>query len=258
MANEVDLEFRDGVAYVTFRRPQNGNSIDNGFGRAFREAALTIEANATARAVLMTGEGKHFCFGGDLKAIFASGEGARAYVTALTADLHAGMSLFARMDAPVIVAVNGIAAGAGLGLVLGADLAVAANNAQFVAAYSSVGLTPDATCTFWLPRAVGTKRAKDLLMTNRILSADEALEWGLVNQVVEANELLQAAGALAERLSAGPKSAFGALKRLMADSESGLDAQLGRESSSIAARVASVEGREGIAAFLEKRGPRYE
>ena len=110
---------------------------------------------------------------------------------------------------------------------------------------------------FLLPRAVGTKRAIEMLITNRVIDADLALEWGLVNQVVDDDQLLDTARALGARLAAGPVQAYGAVKRLLAESEPGLEAQLGREGRAIAARGASAEGREGIAAFMEKRAPRF-
>jgi 2-(1,2-epoxy-1,2-dihydrophenyl)acetyl-CoA isomerase len=178
-----------------------------------------------------------------------------AYLSELTTNLHAGMALLARLDAPVIAAVNGTAAGAGLGLVLAADLAIAARSAKFAPAYTGVGLTPDAGCTFLLPRAVGYKRAMELMLTNRILDAEQALNWGLINQVVDDERLAETAAALAARLAAGPVGAFGAVKRLLAEAEPGFESQLARESRSIASRGMTAEGREGIAAFLEKRAP---
>ncbi len=252
----LHLEIRDSIAFLTFTRPDAANTMNLQFGREFLAAALAIAA-ATARAVVLTGAGKNFCFGGDLKGMVASGGDVRAYLSELTTNLHAGMALLARLDAPVIAAVNGTAAGAGLGLVLAADLAIAARSAKFVPAYTAVGLTPDAACTFLLPRAVGYKRAMELFLTNRALDAEQALDWGLVNQVVEDEKLVETAAAVAARLAAGPTGAFGAVKRLLAESQPGLETQLGRESRSIAARGMTAEGREGIAAFLEKRAATF-
>jgi 2-(1,2-epoxy-1,2-dihydrophenyl)acetyl-CoA isomerase len=187
----------------------------------------------------------------------ASGGDLSAYLSELTTLLHAGLAHLTRMDAPVIAAVRGSAAGAGLGLVLAADLAIAGKSAKFTPAYTGVGLTPDAGCTFLLPRAVGYKRAMELFLTNRVLGAEEALDWGLVNQVVEDGLVDETAAALAARLATGPTGAFGGVKRLVGDAEPGLETQLGRESRSIAARGAGAEGREGIEAFLDKRAPRF-
>ncbi len=254
-APTVHLDIRDHIAFLTLARPAAANTMNLQFGREFLAAAFAIEAAPAVRAVVLTGQGKNFCFGGDLKGMVGSGADVGAYLSELTTTLHAGMALLARLDAPVIAAVNGTAAGAGLGLVLAADLAIAARSAKFAPAYTAVGLTPDAGCTFLLPRAVGHKRAMELLLTNRVLDAQQALEWGLVNQVVEDATLMETAGALAARLAAGARGAFGALKRLLAEAEPGFDTQLARESRSISARGNSAEGREGIAAFLEKRAP---
>jgi 2-(1,2-epoxy-1,2-dihydrophenyl)acetyl-CoA isomerase len=254
----VQLETRDSIAFVTLARPEAANTMNLQFGREFLATALAIEAMPAVRAVVLTGQGKNFCFGGDLKGMAASGADVHAYLCELTTNLHAGMTLLARLDAPVIAAVNGTAAGAGLGLVLAADLAIAARSAKFAPAYTAVGLTPDAGSTFLLPRAVGYKRAMELFLTNRVLDAQQALEWGLVNQVVDDGSLTEAAAALAARLAAGALGAFGAVKRLVAEAEPGFEAQLGRESRSIAARGVTAEGREGIAAFLEKRAPRFQ
>jgi 2-(1,2-epoxy-1,2-dihydrophenyl)acetyl-CoA isomerase len=253
----IGLDIRDGIAFLTFARPDAANTINMQFAREFLAAVFAIEASPRVRAVVLTGQGKNFCFGGDLKGMVASGSDVQPFLSELTTNLHAGMAQLARLDAPVIAAVNGTAAGAGLGLVLAADLAIAGRGAKFVAAYTAVGLSPDASCTFLLPRAVGTKRALELLMTNRVLDSQLALEWGLVNQVVDDEKLLETATALAARLAAGPMGAYGAVKRLLAESEPGLESQLAREGRSIAARGTTAEGREGIAAFLEKRAPRF-
>jgi 2-(1,2-epoxy-1,2-dihydrophenyl)acetyl-CoA isomerase len=257
-APTVRLEIRDHIAYLTLARPDAANTMNLQFGREFLAAAFAIEAATTVRAVVLTGQGKNFCFGGDLKGMMASGADVGAYLRELTTNLHAGMALLARLDAPVIAAVNGTAAGAGLGLVLAADLAIAARSSKFAPAYTGVGLTPDAGCTFLLPRAVGYKRAMDLFLTNRVLDAQQALDWGLVNQVVEDENLAAHAAALAARLAAGPVGAFGAVKRLLAEAVPGFEAQLARESRSISSRGMSPEGSEGITAFLDKRAPRFQ
>ncbi|HTV96676.1 MAG TPA: enoyl-CoA hydratase/isomerase family protein [Steroidobacteraceae bacterium] len=256
----IRLEIREHIAHLTLTRPEAANTLNLQMGREFVAAAAALRANPAVRAVLLSGAGKNFCFGGDLRGMSSAGADAtrpEAYLTELTTDLHAGMTHLARMDAPVIAAVQGTAAGAGLGLVLAADLAIAAKSARFAPAYTAVGLTPDAGCSFLLPRAAGYKRAMELFLTNRVLDAQEALDWGLVNQVVEDAKLPETAAALAGRLAAGPAGAFGAVKRLLAESEPGWEAQLARESRLIAARRESAEGREGVAAFLEKRSASF-
>jgi 2-(1,2-epoxy-1,2-dihydrophenyl)acetyl-CoA isomerase len=183
--------------------------------------------------------------------------GAEAHLRELTSYLHAAISLFVRMDPPVIAAVRGTAAAAGIGLVAMADLAVAADDAKFNLAYTGVGLTPDAGTSFLLPRAVGVRRAMELLLLNRSLSAQEALSWGLVNRVVADARVFDEAFELAEKLAAGPTRAYGKVKRLVAGSLGALESQMVLEAETIASQAASAEGTEGISAFLAKRKPSF-
>lgn len=255
-APAVCVEVRDQVAFLGLARPDNANTMNLDFGADFLAAALAID-RADVRAVVLYGQGRHFCFGGDLRGMIASGADVRAYLAELTTNLHAGMAHLAALDAPVIAAVGGTAAGAGLGLVLMADLVIAGRGAKFAPAYTGVGLTPDAGCTYLLPRIVGRRRATEMLLTNRVLGAEQALDWGLVNEVVDDAALEAAAAALAGRLAAGPRGAHGHIKRLLADSMPGYVAQMARESRTISVQAATPEGAEGISAFLDKRAPRF-
>ena len=160
------------------------------------------------------------------------------------------------MDAPVIAAVNGTAAGAGVGLVAMADLALCATSSKFNLAYTNAGLTPDAGTSFLLPRMLGVKRTMELLLLNRTLLPAEALGWGLVNEVVSDEQLLERALEIAEQLAQGASGAYGATKRLIAHSLGALESQMVLESETIAAHAVGAEGAEGISAFLEKRKPR--
>jgi 2-(1,2-epoxy-1,2-dihydrophenyl)acetyl-CoA isomerase len=255
--SSIDLKRQGRVAVVTLNRPDNANVLDLPMGRELLEAALSCGRDPGVRAVVLTGAGRNFCFGGDLRGMIAQGGAVDAYLRELTSFLHQAISHFVRMDAPVIAAVNGTAAGAGVGLVAMSDMAVCAESAKFSLAYTGVALTPDGSTSFFLPQILGHKRAMELILTNRALAAREALDWGLVNQVVADAEVLDTAMALAERLAAGPLRAFGKAKRLMADARGGLESHLALESETIATQGASAEGREGIAAFLEKRKPVY-
>ena len=162
------------------------------------------------------------------------------------------------MDAPVIAAVNGMAAGAGFSLAAACDISLAAASARFASQYTAAALSPDGSSTFFVPRLVGMRRAAELMLTNRMLSAEEAVEWGLITRVVEDERLLDEARDLAEGLAAGPTLAYGAVKRLLAESSSAtLETQMEMEARSIGALSASADGREGVRAFLEKRPPRF-
>jgi 2-(1,2-epoxy-1,2-dihydrophenyl)acetyl-CoA isomerase len=158
----------------------------------------------------------------------------------------------------VVIAVGGSAGGAGLSLVSAGDLVVAGTQAKFTMAYTRVGLSPDGSSSFYLARAVGLRRAMDLVLTNRVLTAQEAESWGLVNRVVEHSELEEAAEELARTLAAGPTAAFGAAKRLFVQgATSDLAGALARESEEISRMSATADAREAISAFLDKREPRF-
>jgi 2-(1,2-epoxy-1,2-dihydrophenyl)acetyl-CoA isomerase len=253
----VQVETRGAVALVTLNRPDAGNALNLQMAMDLLAAALACARNSAIRAVVLSGAGRHFCFGGDLRAMVARDTAGDDYIRELTTYLHAAISHFMRMNAPVIAAVNGAAAGAGVGLVAMADLALCAASSRFNLAYTNAGLTPDAGTTYLLPRTLGLKRTMELMLLNRTLSAEEALSWGLVNGVLADAELLAGALQLAERLADGASGAFGATKRLLAHSLGALETQMVLESETIAAHATSAEGTEGIGAFLEKRKSRF-
>jgi 2-(1,2-epoxy-1,2-dihydrophenyl)acetyl-CoA isomerase len=257
-APSVQVESRGAVAVVTINRPDVSNTLNLQTAMDLLAAAMTCGRNPAVRAVVLTGAGRNFCFGGDLRGMLNKGKGADAYLRELTTYLHEAISHFARMDAPLIAAVNGTAAGAGVGLVAMADLALCGESSKFNLAYTGVGLTPDAGTSFLLPRAIGTKRAMELFLLNRSLTAPEALSWGLVNSVVADDQLMNEAVKLGERLANGATRAFGRTKRLLASSLGGLESQMVLEAETIAAQAGSAEGLEGITAFLEKRKPSFE
>jgi 2-(1,2-epoxy-1,2-dihydrophenyl)acetyl-CoA isomerase len=256
-APTVQVESRGPVAIVTINRPDLSNTLNLQTAMDLLAAAMTCGRNSAVRAVILTGAGKNFCFGGDLRGMQSKGKAADAYLRELTTYLHEAISHFARMDAPLIAAVNGTAAGAGVGLVTMADLAICGQSSKFNLAYTGVGLTPDAGTSFLLPRVVGQKRAMELLLLNRGLTAEEALSWGLVNRVVPDADLMTEAQKLADRLAEGATRAFGRTKRLVANSLGALESQMVLESETIAAQAGSAEGLEGIVAFLEKRKPSF-
>lgn len=254
----VTLERRDGVAILTLNRPSAANSIDLPLARELMLAAIACNDDPEVRAVVLTGAGKMFCAGGDLRSFAGAGAAVASHLRELTAYLHAAISRLARMDAPVVAAVNGMAAGAGFGLAGAADIVIAADTAGFVMAYTQAGLVPDGSSTFFLPRRIGDRRARELMLTNRRLTAAEALEWGLVNRVVPVDRLLPEATALAATLAAGPTRALGAVKALLNESfEHSLEAQMELEARAIAAAAGTADGREGVRAFLEKRKPEF-
>lgn len=255
-APTVQVETRGSVALVTLNRPESGNSLNLQMAMDLLAAAMTCSRNNTVRAVVLTGAGRNFCFGGDLRAIASEG-GDSGYLRELTGYLHSAISHFVRMNPPVIAAVNGTAAGAGVGLAAMADLAVCGKASKFNLAYTNAGLTPDGGTSFLLPRVIGARRAMELLLLNRPLPAKQALEWGLVNEVVEDGELVEHALQMAGQLANGATGALGQTKRLVAHSLGALESHMTLESETIAAQTESVDGVEGIRAFLEKRKPDF-
>lgn len=249
---------RDSIARITLNRPDAANALNVDLARDLMHAALQCDEDPTIRAVIITGTGRMFCAGGDLKSFAVQGENLAYHLKEVTTYLHAAMSRFTRMDAPIVAAVNGTAAGAGMSLACACDLVLAAESARFTMAYTRAGLTPDGSSTYFLPRIVGLKRALELTLTNRLLSAQEACEWGIVTRVVPDTGLLAEADALAAQLASSATGALGAAKRLL---HSGwtetLETQMELETRAIAARAYTADGREGITAFLEKRAPKF-
>ena len=251
-------ETRDGVAYITLNREDAANAINLQMGRDLMLAALRCDEDPGVRAVLIRAQGKIFCAGGDLGSFSSAGEGMPRLLKELTTYLHAAISRFARMSAPVVAAVHGSAAGAGFSLACASDLLVCAESAKFTLAYTRVGLTPDGSSTYYLPRLIGTRRALELMLTNRVLSSQEALAWGLVNRVVADDQLAQESEGLARQLATGPTLAFGAVKQLLLSSANeSLETQMEHEARAIADAARSSDAREGIEAFFAKRRPKF-
>src|SRR5690242_2455929 len=196
----VQVETHGAVALVTLNRPEHSNTLNLQMAMDLLAAAMACARNAAVRAVVLTGAGRNFSFGGDLRAMPPRELALDDHIRELTTYLHAAISHFVRMDAPVVAAVNGTAAGAGVGLVAMADLALCARSSKFNLAYTNAGLTPDAGASFLLPRTIGVKRTMELLLLNRTLTAAEALEWGLVNEVVSDDKLIEHSLGLAEQL----------------------------------------------------------
>ncbi len=253
------FDVRDGVAYITLNRPEVANSINLDMARDLMQAILYCDENPGVRAVMISGAGDIFCAGGDLKSFASHEEQLPLYLKEATIYFHSAVSHLTRMASPVVAAVQGAAAGAGMSLVCACDLVVAAESARFTMAYTQVGLTPDGSSTYFLPRIVGLKRALELTLTNRVLSAKEALDWGIVTKVVPDAELLTQAEALASQLASGATKALCTSKRLL---HSGwvetLETQMENESRAIADMARTADAKEGITAFIAKRSPEFK
>jgi 2-(1,2-epoxy-1,2-dihydrophenyl)acetyl-CoA isomerase len=254
----LKVERADGVATITLNRPEALNALDLALGRELFHASLEVDEDPEIRCVVVTGAGKAFCAGGDVKGFVDNLPRIGVLIKELTTYLHGAVSRLCRSDKPVIMAVNGVAAGGGLSLALSGDLVVAAASARFTLAYARIAATPDGSSSYFLPRLVGLRRAMELYFTNRVLSAQEAMEWGLVTRVVADAELRAAVDLLARELAQGPTKAFGAAKRLFHQSTwESLETQMELEAQAIAASGHTQDFAAGVTAFANKRTPTF-
>jgi 2-(1,2-epoxy-1,2-dihydrophenyl)acetyl-CoA isomerase len=254
----LDLE-ESGIARLRLNRPEAGNGMDVGFLQALHAAVLLCHGEPRLRVVVITGEGPHFCTGGDVRVFASKGEGLPEYLREATAWLQIATSALIQLNAPVIAAVHGYAAGGGgFGLVCAADLVVAAESARFMSGAVRVGMAPDAGVSVTLTQLVGLRKAMELLLTNPTLSAAEACEIGLVNRVVPDGDLEAEALALATTLAAGAPLALAATKHLVwAGVGAPVETRLAEEARVVSELSGTADSREGLAAVLERRPPRF-
>lgn len=254
----IGFEKARGIGRVTLNRPKAANGFHGPMMQELAAIAQDCDADRSLKAVILTSTGRFFSAGGDLKGMADAGDARGAYVKRLADNLHRAISSFARMDAPLIVAVNGVAAGGGFSLAIAGDLVIAARSAAFTMAYTRAGLSPDGSSSYYLPRLIGLRRAQDLMLTNRSLTADEALDWGLVTEVVDDERLTSRVEALAAQFAAGSRGANSNVKKLLlATYGHSLETQMEMEGRLVADRADSAEGREGIDAFIAKRTPQF-
>jgi len=239
----------DGVAHLELNRPEAFNAANLPLADAL-EAALTAAAeDESVRAVLLTGRGKAFCAGGDVKAM-AAADDTPAMVSALAEASHRAVRALAALEKPVVAAVHGSVAGAGLGYACGADIVLAGASTKFLSAFIGIGVSPDSGTSWYLPRIVGLRRALELQLLNRVLSAEEARDWGIVTAIHPDDEVHAAGQALAQRLAAGPAAALGRTRRLLQDSlDRTLDEHLDQEAAGIIHFVGTPEAQALVAAF---------
>ena len=258
----VLLDVADGLAWITLNRPKAYNALNKDLAGRLLDAVIRCDEDDAVRAVVITGNGASFCSGGDIRQMndAAAQDGSAApFLKTLTVSLHEAIATIAHMAKRVVMAVNGAAAGAGFSLALAGDLVVSADSARFTVAYTAIGLAPDGSSTFTLPRLVGPKRAFELMCTNRALSAEEAEALGLVNQVFPHAEFATRARQFAADLARGPTAALGYAKRLVTlSAQSSLEAQMERERRAIAACGRTADFHEGTEAFFAKRRPTFQ
>ena len=252
----ITFEPSGAITRITLNRPDAANGMNDTMTRELADAARRCDT-ASTKVVVLTGSGRFFSAGGDLKS-FAAAPDRGLQIKGVANDLHRAISSFSRMDAVLITAVNGAAAGAGFSLAVTGDLVLAAESASFTMAYTKVGLSPDGSSSYFLPRLIGITKTKELMLTNRTLSAQDAEQWGLVTEVVADDQLAARADALAEKMAATCAGSNGGVKALMLSTfSSGLEEQMEFESRMIAERANSADGREGVDAFMAKRKPEF-
>jgi 2-(1,2-epoxy-1,2-dihydrophenyl)acetyl-CoA isomerase len=248
----IKFEQSGPITRITLNRPDAANGMNDTMTRELADAAKRCDTAGT-KVVVLTGSGRFFCAGGDLKS-FAAAETRGPFIKGVADDLHRAISTFARMDAVLITVVNGTAAGAGFSLAVTGDLVLAAESASFTMAYTRAGLSPDGSSSYFLPRLIGITKTKELMLTNRVLSAPDASGWGLVTEVVPDDQLAARADALAAQMAATTSGSNGGVKNLLLSTFSaGLEEQMELEGRLIAGLADSADGREGIDAFLAKR-----
>jgi len=251
------------VAILTLNRPDAGNAIDLAMAAALRRHAETLVAGDWARAVVLRSNGRLFCGGGDVAAFrheLDSGDASRftALIAELVGELHKGLSTLLSLDAPVIAAVHGTAAGAGMSVALAADFTYARPSAKFVPAYPGIGFSADGGMSWFLPRIVGGRRAAQIILTNEVLDAAAAASAGIVTEVITDDDFDAAVLAKAHALAKGPRRAMGVVRRLISRSlDTPLNDQLVAEAAGMVALSASSDVAEGLMALRDRREPRF-
>ena len=246
------------IATLKLNRPDVGNAFDVPLARAFMEAAISCDEDDAIRCVVLTGAGRMFCAGGDVSGFAAAGDSVPALLKEITSYVHAGITRLARMNKPLLSAINGPAAGVGLSLTLLGDIALAARSAHFTAAYTALGLSPDGGTTWLLPRLVGLRKAQELTFLNTRVTADDAVHLGLITRAVDDAAFEAEVQSTAARLAAAATPALGRVRNLLLDSfGASIESQMEAEARSIAELSSTPHGREGVAAFVAKRKPQF-
>jgi 2-(1,2-epoxy-1,2-dihydrophenyl)acetyl-CoA isomerase len=252
------VEVKDGVGTITLNRPEAYNALNLELGRELFQAVLEVDEDREVRCIVVTGAGKAFCGGGDVKDFADNLPGIGILIKELASHVHGTISRLCRSPKPVVMGVNGVAAGGGMGLALSGDLVLAAESARFTLAYSKIAATPDASSSYFLARLIGIRRALELHYLNRSLTAREALDWGLINRVIPDAEFPSALSALGRELAQGPTLAFGGAKLLFHQStQESLETQMELEAQAIARSGHTEDFKAGVTAFAQKKTATY-
>ena len=258
MSECVLLTAHGRITEVTINRPDAFNAFDLSLVTRLAESLTELAADATVRGIVITGRGKAFCAGGDLKHVLGNAKGPAAAFHILAGQFHRAILEIRRMPKPVVAAIQGVAAGGGFSLALACDFRVMETGAALRQAYTSAGLSIDGGGTFALPRLVGLAKALEIAAFDEPIPAEKALDWGLVTEVVPAGDSLGAAIELAERVGQRSLNSFALSKRLLADSfDTSIEKRLEQERRLLSEAADHPDGQEGLTAFAEKRKPDF-
>lgn len=258
MSDVVRVQRDGALATISLNRPARMNALDDQLMTALREATESVARDPGIRAVLLRGEGPAFCAGGDVPLFRQRLPELPELIVKWGRELHFAILELRRMDKPVLAAVHGAVAGAGMSLMLAADLVIAAADTRFTLAYANIGASPDGGSTYFLPRLVGYRKAMELALLPERFDAQTAHSLGLVNWVVPAEKIGQDATQIAQRLASGPSRAYAEAKRLLNQSgAASMEAQMEEELRAFARCAATVDLKEGVSAFVEKRPPTF-
>jgi 2-(1,2-epoxy-1,2-dihydrophenyl)acetyl-CoA isomerase len=254
----LDME-DDGVARLRLNRPEVSNAMDIPLLQALHAAIVRCYGDSGIRAVLLSGEGRHFCSGGDVRAFGAQRERLPEYIRETMAWLHGSIMALRQLPAPVVAAVGGVAAGGGgFGLICASDLVVAAESARFFGPGTGIGMTPDCGTTVTLPALVGLRKTQEIILTNPTLTAPEALEIGLITRVVPDEDLMDEALTLARQIAAGAPLANASAKHLLwRGVGASVEYQMAEEARTQVLMAETEDAKEGLASVIEKREPKF-
>jgi 2-(1,2-epoxy-1,2-dihydrophenyl)acetyl-CoA isomerase len=254
----VTCEVKEAIARIVLDRPEQGNALDVGMKDGLAAAVERVRRDPSVRAVILSAAGKAFCVGGDIAGMKEAGPDLPAWIGAMAAGLGESVRALAALPVPVVSVVQGAVAGGGIGLALCADVVLAGESMRLRGGYTAIGLTPDLGASWFLTRRAGEARAKEIFFQNRALTAKECLALGIVDAVHPDALLAAEAEVLARRLAEGATAAVGLAKALVDGAATrSLEAQLALEREGMVTAAGTDDAREGIAAFLEKRPPRF-
>lgn len=254
----LDVE-EDGVAHLRLNRPEAANAMDIPLLQALHAAIVHCHGDSRIRAVLLSGEGPHFCSGGDVRAFGAQAERLPEYIRETMAWLHSSIAALMQLPAPVVAAVSGVAAGGGgFGLICASDLVIAAESARFFGPGTRIGMTPDCGTTVTLPALIGLRKTQEIILTNPSLTAPEALEIGLITRVVPDDDLMDEALTLARQIASGAPRANASAKHLLWQGVgASVESRMAEEARTQVLMAETEDAREGLASVIEKREPKF-